>query len=194
MKTKISQNLFDLDKEQEGLSKDIYDGKIIKCLIAPYHTYDQLEKEIPFTKTTYLFPERELSADKLTGLISMIVKNPSKDEFRIITASQSVILDMVDGCVRVLTEGGDIVPCPIKTFMANIHSIKYEIFDNEAYRISKEEKNRGVKSINELIDLVRNSKSVTDKQRKEMMEKASLIGEPLISTKLKEMIGEIPKK
>jgi len=54
----IQNNLFDLTSEQEATSKMLYNGKIIKCLVAPYHTYNQLEKVIPYTKTTYLFPER----------------------------------------------------------------------------------------------------------------------------------------
>lgn len=54
----ISKNLFDLTEDQEKTSKMMYDGKVIKCLVAPYHSYDQLEKVIPYTKTTFLFPER----------------------------------------------------------------------------------------------------------------------------------------
>lgn len=192
----IKENLFDLTKEQIETSKMIYEGKIVKCLIAPYHTYAQLEKIIPFTKTTYLFPERELNANQVRGLLSMIVKSPLKGEFLIITASQSVILDMADDCVRILTEGGDVVPCPIKTFMANIHSIKYEIFDNEAYRLSKETKSQGVKDINILIDKINSAKSkvLSKKERDALVTKVSLIGEPLIANKLLEMIGDIRVK
>lgn len=49
----------------------------------------------------------------------MIVKNPSQEEFRIVTVNQNIIMDMVDDCVRVLTQDGRIVPSPVKTFLAN---------------------------------------------------------------------------
>ena len=86
----INNNLFDLSQEQIETSKMLYSGKIIKCLISPYHTYEQLEKQIPFTKTTYLFPEREVPIPKLKGLISMIVNSPIQEEFRIITTNQNI--------------------------------------------------------------------------------------------------------
>ena len=121
----IKENLFTLTKEQESTSKMVYDGKIIKCLVAPYHTYETLEKIVPFTKTTYLLPERSMTLPQLKGFISMIVKSPSKEEAKIITVNQNIIMDMADDCVRVLTENGNIVPSPIKTFMANIHDIRY---------------------------------------------------------------------
>ena len=91
---KINQNLFDLTPEQIETSKMMYSGKVIKCLVAPYHSYQELEKTVSFTKTTYLFPEREASVPQLRNLISMIVANPSTDEFRIITTNQNIIMDM----------------------------------------------------------------------------------------------------
>ena len=184
---KFPLNLFDLTPEQEALSKSIYEGKVIKCLIAPYHTYPQLEKEIPFSKTTYLFPERETTASQLSGIISMIVSSPIQDEFRIITTSQSIILDMIDGCVRILTEDGKIVPCPCKTFMANIHTIKYEIFDNESFRKSKVEKSRAISQINILIDKINKTKSFTRDEYESVAKDVDLIGEETISRKLKKM-------
>ena len=96
---KINQNLFDLTIDQEATSKMMYNGKVIKCLVAPYHSYTQLEKIVPFTKTTYLFPEREMSISQVKSLISMIAANPSQEEFRIVTANQNIIIDMVGECV-----------------------------------------------------------------------------------------------
>ena len=93
MKPEIKPNLFDLSKEEEQSSKMMYEGKIFKCLVAPYHTYQELEKIIPYTKNTYLFPERDIPSGKLPSLVSMMVKNPSKEEFRIITTNQFIILD-----------------------------------------------------------------------------------------------------
>jgi len=48
-----------------------YNGKVIKCLVAPYHSYAQLEQTVPFTKTTYLFPEREMSVAQVKTLIKI---------------------------------------------------------------------------------------------------------------------------
>lgn len=196
----INENLFDLTPEQIELSKEIYGGKIIKCLVAPYHTYNDLEKIIPYTKTTFLFPERDLNAERIRGLISMIVNSPNDDEFRIITASQSVILDMIDGNVRILTEGGSVVPSPVKTFLANIHDIRYSILENPAHRISEEERNnqRGDFAKGVISDLIKYLKS-QDLNKSELIpnennwnkSKAkyviSLVGEPLLKMKLAEM-------
>ena len=77
----IKENLFDLTPEQIDMSKNIYNGKIIKCLVAPYHNYNQLEKVVTYTKNTFLFPEREMTSAQCSSLINMLVKNPSQDEF-----------------------------------------------------------------------------------------------------------------
>lgn len=65
----IKENLFDLTPEQIEMSKNIYGGKIIKCLVAPYHSYNQLEKEVTYTKNTFLFPEREMSSSQCSSFI-----------------------------------------------------------------------------------------------------------------------------
>ena len=184
----IKDNLFDLTSEQEATSTMMYDGKIIKCLVAPYHSYAALEKIVKYTKNTYLFPERELSIAQIRGLISLIVSNPSTEEFRIITANQNVIMDMVDDCVRVLTEDGSIVACPCKTFMANIHDIRHYILENDAHKLSKAESTASRDKIQKMIDKVQAgvapmSKNDFDKLIKEI----NIIGEPIIREKLKEM-------
>jgi serine/threonine protein phosphatase PrpC len=148
---KITDNLFDLTPEQIASSKMMYSGKVVKCLVAPYHTFAQLEKVVKYTKNTYLFPERELSVSQIRGLISMIAANQSNEEFRIITTNQNVILDMIDSCVRVLTEEGDVVDCPCKTFAANIHDIRYYILENEAHQISTSQKQQSKDAINLII-------------------------------------------
>jgi hypothetical protein len=186
----IKENLFDLSKEQEETSKMVYDGKIVKCLVAPYHNYEKLEKVIPFTKTTYLYPERDLSLEQMTKLVSMIVASKSKEEFRIVTANQNIILDMADACVRVLTEDGRVLPSPCKTFMANIHTIRYELLENDAHRISKEERTRAKKTIDELIEKIQKGGKVTKKQYDKIIEDCDMIGEDLIREKLKEMAQE----
>ena len=183
----INENLFDLTDEQIEMSISIYEGKVIKCLVAPYHTYDKLEKVIPFTKNTLLFPEREMTSAQCSGLISMIVASPSKEEFRIITANQNIILDMIDGCVRILTEGDLVVDCPTKTFMANIHDIRYNVLENKAHRISDEERSEARNKIQILIDKVQEGSSMTKSEYDDLLNKIDLVGEPIIRTKLREM-------
>jgi len=183
----ISKNLFDLTEDQEKTSRSIYNGKVIKCLVAPYHTYDQLEKVIPYTKTTLLFPEREMSTTMIKGLISMIVANPSQDEFRIITTNQNIIMDMVGDCVRVLTEGGDIVYTGTKTFMANIHDIRYELLENDNHRLSESERTESQNKIKTIINRVNDKTPITRTDFTQLISEIDLIGEPIIKNKLKEM-------
>lgn len=179
---KIKKNIFELSDEAIEMSKQLYGGKIIKCLVAPFHTYSQLEKEIPFTKTTYLFPEKNLSTAQMSSFISRIVASKTNNEIVIVTADQNVILDMVDTSVRILTEGGDIVKCPIKTFMANIHSIRYEIFENPDFRLSDKEKSNGVEYANKIITEVNQfeTKEITQESYDLLQSKVDTIGEDLV--------------
>lgn len=186
---KIPENLFDLTTEQEASSKSIYSGKVIKCLVAPYHSFSQLEKEIPFSKSTYLFPEREMTIPQIRGFISLLVKS-KHDEIRIITVNQNIIIDMIDGCVRILTQKNTIVDCPEKTFMANIHTIRYCILENESHQNSKEEQNIAAVRINELIDKINKTKKFTKAEYNAIANEVDQIGEELISYKLKEMASD----
>jgi hypothetical protein len=191
-KMKINQNLFDLEPDQEATSKMMYNGKVIKCLVAPYHSYAQLEQTVPFTKTTYLFPEREMSVAQVKGLISMIVANPSQEEFRIITANQNIILDMVGDCVRVLTEGDEVVYTGTKTFMANIHDIRYELLENDKHRLSESEKTQAHKNIGVLIDRVNDTATpITKGDFANLVSQINMIGEEFVKRKLKEMAEEL---
>ncbi len=186
---KIPNGLFTLTKEQKELSEMIYEGKVIKCLIAPAHTYEELEKVLPYTKTTFLFPEREMTIQQAQNLISMLVAKPIAEEVLIVTASMEIILNMIDACCRVLTGDGDIVPCPVKTFMANPHDIRYGILSNERYATSKE-KNHAKDLINGMITKINKAKSFTKAEADVLKAKVDLIGEKLISHKLKEMIDD----
>jgi len=128
----LKNNLFEL--ESSDVSNNIYEGKVIKCLIAPHHTFNDLKDVVPYTKSTFLFPEREMNSTQLRSFVSMLVKSDIQDEIRIITSNQDIILDMINTNCRILTGGGKVVECPEKTFMANIHTIKYEIIENELYK------------------------------------------------------------
>lgn len=184
---KLQENLFDLTPEQEKTSRMIYDGKIIKCLVAPYHTYQQLEQIIPYTKNTYLFPEREASISQIKQLISLIVASNTTEEIRIITANQNIIMDMIDDCVRVYTEGGDVVPSPCKTFMANIHDIRHYLLENEKHQLSTAEKNIGHQRIMSIFNEIEKAESLTKEEYDKIKEKIDTIGEPLISQRLLEI-------
>ncbi len=187
----IQNNLFDLTSEQVDQSKMIYNDKVIKCLVAPYHTYSQLEKLVTYTPTTYLFPEREMSISQVRSLVSMIVASDKKDEIRIITTNQNIIMDMIDSSVRVLTEGGDVVPSPSKTFMANIHDIRYNLLENKSHQLSKEEKSQGIDEVNRIISAIQNSKTLSSDKFDILISKISLIGEPIIRNRLMDMAKEI---
>jgi len=190
------KNLFELTEEQISTSKMMYGGKVLKCLVAPYHSNKQIEEMLEFSPTTFLFPEKEMSLPQVKNFISMIVSSTIiNDEVRIITTSQNIIMDMVDDCVRILTEGGDIVESPEKTFMANIHTIRYSLLENKSHQISVSERENGTKIINNLITEINehcDNKNPMDRVEFEALTtKIKLIGEPIIRVKLLEMASEI---
>jgi len=188
---KINANLFNLTSEQEKTSQLMYSGKTIKCLVAPYHTYSQLEKVVPYSPSTFLFPEKELSLTQLRGFISMVVAS-KLEEVQIITTNQNIIMDMVGDCVRVLTEDERIVDSPIKTFMANIHDIRYSLLENEAHQISKEDRQKGRVVIQELITKINSLKTISTKEKQELELKIKMVGEEIISDQLLKMLNKIP--
>lgn len=190
------KNLFELTEEEIKTSKMMYSGKVLKCLVAPYHSSKQLGEMLPYTPTTYLFPENSMSMSQVKQFISMIVSNDKiVDEVRIITTNQNIIMDMVGDCVRVLTEGGDIVNTHTKTFMANIHDIRYELLENDDHKLSEVEKEKGRDVINDIITKINeatDNKTVISKEEYDnMVTKIKIIGEPLIRNKLMDMVSEI---
>jgi hypothetical protein len=189
----IQENIFDLTEEQILTSKRIYNGKVIKCLVAPYHTYNQLENIIPYSKTTYLFPEREISNKETLNFVSLIVNNQSTSDVVIITTNLNIILDMIDDCVRILTEDELIVASPCKTYMANIHNIKYNLLENESYQKTQKVKNLAVLKINDIIQKINDIKEtnkITQKEIDNLLIDINLIGEPVLVTKLRQMISD----
>lgn len=184
---KLEQDLFKLSNEEESTSKMLYDGKIIKCLVAPYHTQNQLQ--IDYAPNIYLFPEKEITHAQCKQLISLLVKSPLK-EAMIITSDINIILDMYDGCIRILTEDERIIPSPEKTFCANPHTIKYCLLENEAHQISKEKKVKYHKDIEKLIKKINKGK-MTQKEYDETMSFIDKIGEQLISSRLKDMMYDV---
>lgn len=104
----------------------------------------------------------------------------------------NIIQDMVDSSVRVLTEGGDVVNCPCKTFYANIHDIRYLILENESHQLSKSTRGEANSKIQDIITEVNDKKNgITSKERSELSKRISMIGEPIIEIKLSEMLSDI---
>lgn len=188
---KLQENLFDLTQEQTDASKLIYNGKVIKCLVAPYHSFMVLEKLLPYRKTTFLFPEREMSEQQCRGFISMVVSNQQfVDDVYIITTNYNIIIDMIDSSVRILTEGGDVVVCPEKTFMANIHTIKYKLLENESHQLSKHDKSIAKDKINILIKKINSTTKFTTDEYENLLLEIKHIGEPFIREKLIYMLND----
>jgi hypothetical protein len=192
-KLELPKNLFELSDEEISTSKMIYENKIIKCLVAPYHSYEDIEKVLEYTPTTYLFPEKEMTIQQAAKFISMIVSSDNTDEVKIITSNQNIILDMVDGSVRVLTEGNEILPSPCKTFMANIHDIRYHLLENEAHQVSEKESTESTNQINAIMEIVREYKfKDMEKSKFDILKtKVDMIGEDVIRNILKGMLEDI---
>lgn len=179
--------IFELSKEQESTSKMMY-GKVVKCIVTPHHSYNQLEKLIPYTETTYVLPERELTRPQLTGFISMIHASPKKGEHIIFTTDMNIITDMVDDCVRVLHEDGTLHDCPCKTFAANIHTIKYDILDSEVFKLDKGVKQEHNTAINQLIqdiDAYKGGNAIPKADYDALESRVEMIGEDIIKGALR---------
>jgi hypothetical protein len=188
----IPENLFELTDEQIETSKMMYNGKVIKCLVAPYHSYSHLETVVPFTTTTYLFPEREMTYAQTLKFISMVVNSATTEEIRIITTHMNIITDMVGGCVRVLTEKDEVVDTDSKTFAANIHDVKFNLLEDESHQLSKAEHSEAIKSINELVEKLKVG-SMTDKEYTEAKAQIDMIGEIIIRNPLNDMLADVKR-
>lgn len=181
----ITDNLFNLTEDEIQFSKSVY-GKIVKCLIAPYHSYDNLKH---INGEIDIFPERNESYDNLRFYIKNKIKDDN-DEILIITSNQNIILDMIQTCCRLLTKDGDIVKCPEKTFLANIHTIRHNIIENENVdgmkSFSTDYVNNLISKINNIVD---SNITISVDELNDISEKANLIGEELIRKSLNRRIN-----
>ena len=198
MKNKFPAGIFTLTPEQESMSKMFYEGKIIKFIIAPYTTYKELEDMVPYTKTTFMFPEREMNMEQIRGFVSMIVKLDTKEEIIVFTKEQSIILDMIDGCVRVMDFRGMLHDCPCKTMMANIHTIQYEILQNKKFAPTADSKSQMHGVINSIIDTINTQEEAKEKFEIDKYNILKMqienIGERIVRIKLLEMLEEVGYK
>lgn len=182
----IKNELFELTQEQIAISKKYYKGKIIKCLIAPYHTskmIEELYEHYCAGRIIHIFPENNISYSQLALFIDSIITNNAYEEHCIITSNMNIISDIINPCVRILTVDGEIKECYTKTFAANIHTIKYDILEEEVRN-----KNYHINTINKVIDMI-NNKDVENVEY--INQTIELIGEPVLSTKLSEMASSL---
>jgi hypothetical protein len=188
----LKSEIFDLTTEQLDLTKMFYDGKVIKCLVAPYHTAKYFEENLKYAENVFVFPENSIPRDKLGTIIGMIVANPKYKEAVIITTSNEIITQMIGENVRVFTETGNIVDCPIKCLMANIHDIRYSLLENDSFKDAKgtNVSNFGTGFTQALLDKLKNTKIADKKEYELFKSKIELIGEPLIREKMLEMLNE----
>jgi len=180
----ISKEIFKLEKEQEDFTKMFYNGKVIKCLVAPYHTAQYFEQNLEWADNIYVFPENSIPRDRLASIISMIVNGP-KQETIIITTSNEIITQMIGDNVRVFTEAGNIVPCPIKCLMANIHDIRYNLLENKEFKDGKgfNVSNFGEGFVRSLIDKINTSEK--SKENYDLFKsRIELVGEDVIRVAL----------
>ena len=180
----INKEIFKLEKSQEDFTKVFYDGKIIKCLVAPYHTAEYFEKNLEWADNIFVFPENTIPRGQLSSLIGMIVASP-KPEVIIITTSNEIITQMIGDNVRVFTEAGNIVSCPIKCLMANIHDIKYNLLENKDFKDGKGNMvgNFGEGFVNSLIQKINSTE--TSKENYELFKsRIELVGEDVIRVAL----------
>lgn len=186
--------MFHLTKAQHDLSINIY-GKIIRCIIAPYHNIT-LQSELlkvmgSNPSSVYVFPERDLNIQQRVEIISTFV-NSKLTEVNFITSDLFIIGQMINDCCRILTPDGKLEECHEKTFIANPHSIIYEILQNKYYTKAHNNNIKTAKdSINDIITEINKAKTISIKRKSELTIKISIIGEQLISRKLLQMLNDI---
>jgi len=186
--TKITKNLFDLTQSQIDSSISMY-GKVIKCLIAPYHNIQNIPLES--NDEVYVYPERDLSIQQRKEMVG-VMANSNKKEICFVTSDLFLILDMIDCCCRILTPDGKIEELYEKTFSANPHTIIYKILQNDVYeKLYKD----GVKDyrnkINDIIKVIVDVKTMTKSEYDKNMAVIELIGEDLIRNKMKSMMRNV---
>ena len=179
----ITVDLFDLTPEQKAKSIAMY-GKIVKCLVAPYHTINTLPLEP--NNIVYVYPERDLTIKQRKELMSVIAK-AKQSEILLVTSDVFIITDMIDDCVRILTSDNKIIDCREQTFSANAHTILLKILQNDS---DDKIESQYVKIIQKVINDI-NSKSMSQKTYDETKKVIESIGEPIIAVKLKEMLRDV---
>lgn len=184
---KLSKNLFDLTSDQEKTSISMY-GKVIKCLIAPYHNILNIPLEA--NNEVFVYPERDLSIQQRKEIVS-VMANSAKNEICFVTSDVFIITDMIDVCCRILTPDGKIEDVKEKTFSANPHTILLDILQDDAH---VEKHKNDVKdyrnTINDVITAI-NKEKMTQAEYDKNKAIIEVIGEDLIRNKLEDMLSDV---
>lgn len=194
---------FDLTEQEIELSKTYYKGKVIKCIIAPYHSYEQLKDMVDYS--TILFPERGLSLLEADSFIYNLIENDEVQEATIITSNPYIVRDMIRPCVRVFTFYGELARFPMSTFRINLLELEEILFTNEDEEYRKEDEepkefkappaghSYSDKIIVELIDFMNEysdgEKTMSKKDFDSVQDKIKMIGDTYLRVSL-EMHGE----
>jgi hypothetical protein len=189
--------LFEIIEEAKELSKKFYNGIIVKCLVAPYHS-EQLLKTYFNEKIGYygyIMPENNMSLNNqrywLRELLESMEGSDVK-EIHIITSSMHIIRDMLGECTRLLTETYDIVN-PLeegdefnkthgKTLAANFYEIETAYLNNEKYK--KDEKQYHSIKLFEIIDIV-NKDNPSEEELTNAIEVIEVLGDSFLKSSLK---------
>lgn len=175
---------FKLGDSEIEKSKKIY-GKIIKCLISPYHQPNDFKNtnyKHEKNRSVYLFPEHKLTLEQTKNVISEIMKTKS-DNILIITSNVNIIMDMIDCCVRILNKDNTISYCTKKTYGANYYDI-HEIMFNNRDSIP----NKAHSDIKEYINYIESVDSINSKEYEDGVYFCDIIGDEIISYKLRDML------
>jgi hypothetical protein len=186
-KTLITKNLFELTPEQKQMSISMY-GKVIKCLIAPYHSI----KDIPLepNNEVYVYPERDLNIQQRKTIVG-VMANSAKEEICFVTSDVFIITDMFDGCCRILTPDGEIEEVPTKTFAANAHDILLTVLQDDNYVEKYKEGAKDYRNmINGIITAIE-KKTMTQAEYDKNESLIDMIGEPVIAGPLRNMLREV---
>jgi len=184
---KLKPNLFDLTPAEIETSIAMY-GKVIKCLIAPYHNITNIPLES--NDVVYVYPERDLTIQQRKEIVS-VMANSDKTEICFVTSDVFIIRDMVDSCTRILTPDGELAETPEKTFAANHHTVLHSVLSDKHYvKRANDEKEKSMKIINKVITDI-NKGSMTRAEYAKTNTIIDNIGEQIISGKLKEMLRDV---
>jgi hypothetical protein len=173
--------VFDLTQEQIETTKMFYNGKVIKCLVAPYHTAQYFETNLEYAENTFVYPENSMSQQQLPSIISMLVSNPKFSEVLIITSDILLITQMIGENVRVYTQAGNIVPCPIKCLMANIHDVRYNLLEASEFKDGTDvPTDFGKEMVQALLDQIRANTDKSQSRYDFMKSRIDMIGEDVV--------------
>lgn len=180
---KLTKSFFELTEKQTENSILFY-GKIIKCLIAPYHTINTIPLES--NDTIYVYPERDLNIEERKNLLNVILKSDKK-EICFVTSDLFIITDMINDCTRLLTQDEQVIEISEKIFSANPHTIINSVLKNNS---SKPFQQNYINLINNLISVIKTGK-MSKKEYNDYKKIIDNIGEPLISNQLNNMLSNV---